>query len=95
MLTLQPTYSDMTRQQIEEFLEQVRARRLAASMEYHQGQTIKLHRAHAVLERRIKQQYELLGKELIRLEELDDKIQNRLNKLSIMLQETETIEGLL
>lgn len=94
MLKLQPTFSDSQRQEIEQHLEQVRARRMQASIEYHGQQNLRLQRESEVIQRRIAQQYEMLGRELIRMEELDDKIQARLNKLTIMLQEVQTIDDL-
>jgi SMC interacting uncharacterized protein involved in chromosome segregation len=94
-LTLQPLFSNQTKEQALEWLEQVRARRMQAAMEYHHGQTLKLEREEEVLQRRIRQQYELLGKDINRMEALDEKIQERLNKLTMLLQECETVQELI
>jgi hypothetical protein len=94
-LILQPTFDVKTRQEIEAHIEQVRARRLAASMAYHAGVQQKLSHESDVIQRRIKQQYEMLCKELIRLEKLEDSIQTRLNKLDAMHQELGVVNEML
>lgn len=93
-LDLQPSYSTMTREQIEEHLTQVRLRRLQASIVFHEGQNVKFGRQLTVLDRRIQQQYEMLGKEIARLDQLDEKIMDRLVKLESLQQEAEMIKGL-
>ena len=93
-LALQPSYNTMTREQIEEHLTQVRLRRLQASIVFHEGQNVKFGRQLTVLQRRIQQQYELLRKEISRLDALDEKIGDRLQKMEMLSQEAETIKGL-
>lgn len=97
-LILRPSYDDLTRQEIEEHLEGVRSRRMVAAMEFNEGQTAKLEHESEVIQRRIKQQYELLGKDITRADTLDEKIQERLAKIETLRQElgfvTEQVEGL-
>lgn len=95
MLKLQPTFSDLSRQEIEAHLMLVRSRRLQASIEYHQAANMKLQRESDMIQRRITQQYEMLGKELLKLEALEGKVELRLNKLTMLLQEVQTIDDLL
>jgi hypothetical protein len=94
-LILQPSFTDMTREQIEEHLSLVRARRMQAAMEYHAGQNVKLQKENKLLLGKIATQYGLLARDISRLDDLDNKIQERLNKISALLQETEVIGELL
>lgn len=60
---------------------------MAASIEWQHGQRLKMEHEADSIQRRITQQYELLGKDLIRADALDEKINKRLNDLTAMTQE--------
>lgn len=86
-LVLAPSYDDHTREQIEAHLEQVRARRMVAAIDYHNGINEKLTHESDKIQRRIAKEYEMLGKELENLEKYECKVQDRLTKLETMRQE--------
>ena len=68
---------------------------MLAALEYHQGQTLKLLNEQGKLNQRAAREYHLLGKDLVKMDALDEKVQARLNKLTTLIQEIETIEELL
>lgn len=86
-LVLSPSFDDHTREQIEEHLNQVRARRMVGAMEYHQGKTAKLSHESDKIQARIARQYELLLKELVALEKAEDKLEDRLAGLEHLKNE--------
>jgi uncharacterized membrane protein YdfJ with MMPL/SSD domain len=86
-LILAPSYDDHTREQIENHLSAVRARRMVAAIEHHKGITEKLTYESDKIQARIAKQYEMLGKELGRLEELENKVQERLVTIEALRQE--------
>lgn len=86
-LVLQPAIDRMSREEVEAHLEEVRARRMTAAIEYQIGTNAKIDRANTVLGRRMEQQYQMLEKEILKLDSLDEKIQKRLNTIESLNQE--------
>lgn len=86
-LQLMPTYDDTTRQRYEEFLQEVRSRRLSAALEYRAGQELKLDREMDDLQNKLSNEYERLCKNLERMESLDTKVQEQMIKIESYLQE--------
>jgi len=91
-LILRPCFDDLTRQEIEQHIEQVRSRRMVAAMEYQAGKTLALSQESEKVQRRIKQQYELLGKEILQLDKLDERIDKRMTTIETLRQEFNLIE---
>lgn len=86
-LVLAPSYDDHTREQIENHLSAVRARRMVAAIEHHKGVTEKLTHESDKIQARIAREYEMLGKELGKLEAAELKVEERLVKLEALRQE--------
>jgi len=86
-LVLAPSYDDNTREQIENHIEAVRARRMVAAIEHHQGVQLKLTHESDKIQARIAKQYDMLGKELGRLEQAEQKVLDRLTQLETLKQE--------
>lgn len=86
-LVLAASYDDHTREEIEAHLVQVRARRMVAAIEYANGVNEKLTHESDKIQRRMAKEYEMLGKELVNLEKIEDKVQERLIKLDTLRQE--------
>jgi hypothetical protein len=80
-LILQPTFSDRTREQIENHLLEVRARRMAAVVTYYAGVNAK--NMHLVSKERLRvmREYQMLKRDLDRMHRLDKAIEERLNKI--------------
>lgn len=86
-LILAPSYDDHTREQIENHLSAVRARRMVAAIEHHRGITEKLEHESDKIQARIAKQYEMLGKEINKLEGAELKVVDRLNTIEALRQE--------
>lgn len=79
-----PRLERLTRTEIENRLTIVRAKRLTATVVYHEGRNTKLKHEAAVLDRRIDQQLDLLERELDRLDQLASKIEKRADQIEVM-----------
>lgn len=84
-LILRPTLGDFDRAGIEEFLSIVRAKRMAATVEFFQSKNQKLQKRQEALGGRFEKALEMLDKELTQLDRIADKVDARL----AMLQELE------
>lgn len=84
VLVLVPGMSDMSRADIEQHMEVVRARRMVAAITYFEGKNAKLGRQSEVLQRRLTQQYEMLGKEIDALDRALAKMQKRLEMITTL-----------
>lgn len=89
-LVLQPQFSDLARDEIEAHIEQVRARRMSAVVQYHAGVNAKLKHASAQLQQRIAREYHMVGKDIEKADKLDEKIQVRMQNLEILMSELES-----
>jgi hypothetical protein len=92
-LILQPTFSDKTRQQIEEHLLVVRARRMAAVVTYYAGVNAK--NMHLIMkeQQRIAREYAMLARDLARMDKLDAAIEARLGVIVQHQQELDIYRG--
>lgn len=77
-LILAPSFDEHTREQIEQHLDQVRNRRMVAAIQYHSGQTSKLSHESAKVQARRDQKYVMLLKEIGQLDNILEKVENRL-----------------
>jgi len=91
-LVLQPTLDDMTEEQLEQRIEQVRARRIVAAMEFIEGEQLKHEALLDKTERKLMAQYEMLGKELDRLDRAIEVCEARVRAIVILRQEVGLIE---
>lgn len=86
-LELAPSYDDHTREQIENHLSAVRARRMVAAIEYQQGVQEDLRHESDKIQAKMAKQYGYLIKELEKLEIAELKVQDRLTTLEALRQE--------
>lgn len=77
-LILAPSFDDHTRAEVEKFLDEVRARRIAAVIEFQQSKMTKLGKEHSEIKTKLSRQYEHLGKALERLAGEIDKVEGYL-----------------
>lgn len=81
-LDLVPALTDMNRAAIEEHIAGVQARRTAAAIQYYEGKNAKLNARSVVLQRRIRQAYDQLGKELVSCDKAIERVEKRLNAIA-------------
>lgn len=93
-LVLAPSYDEHTREQIEAHVSAVQARRMVAAIDYHNGVKAKLAHESEKIQQRVARQYEMLGKELERLEAAENKVLARLETLEALRQEIGLIEDM-
>lgn len=91
-LVLQPTMDDTTREEYEAWLDTVRSRRLLAAVEHAQGVKLRLDREADLAQKRLGQALDQLGKKLLQMEALDEKISELLIKVEGYRQEIGFIE---
>lgn len=72
---------------MEAFLEQVRARRMVATIEYHNTKNAKLAHASGKMVDRLDKQLDMLEKEILALERAENKVNDRLNAIEGIKQE--------
>lgn len=94
-LVLQTHIGEMTRDELELFIEQIRARRVAALIEYNRGVNAKLTHESDKIQRKMEQQYTMLRKELDRLDKADVAVANRVATIELLWQELGTVAELL
>ena len=86
-LILAPSFDDHTREEVEAHLEVVRARRIAAALEYTQSRLIRLEEEDNALGNRLMRNYEQLGKALTRLDREIEKIELYLRNCEMLKSE--------
>jgi hypothetical protein len=74
-LVLAPSFDDHTRAQVEAHLDEVRARRIAAALEFQQSKMTKLETEGNMLEVKLYRNYQQLGKALERLDKEIEKVE--------------------
>ena len=86
-LVLAPSFDDKTREEVEAHLEQVRLRRLAGAMEYHQSKLLRLEKESGTLSGKLARNYEQLGKALLRIDNDILKVEEYLNNCQMIKTE--------
>lgn len=94
-LVLQPDIHSVSREELEAHIEEVRARRMVAAIEYMEGKNAKLTHEAEKIQRRIKGQYDMLGKEIMRLDSLLEKVEARMVVIESMKQEIGVISDMM
>jgi len=92
-LILQPMFSDKSREEIEQHLLAVRARRMAAVAVYYAGVNAKNLHLVAKERQRIAREYALLAKDLEKMNRLEEAIEERLITLEQHQQELDFHRG--
>lgn len=93
-LVLAPSFDDHTREQIEQHIREVQARRMVAAIEYHSGKDSKLKGESQKLQNRIDFKYEMLRKELAAFDKAHEKLENRLAELEHLKNELGLVDDL-
>lgn len=88
-LVLQPTVAEMTTEQLENHIEYVRARRMVVAMEYLHNQNLKAEAEADKARRKLKAHYEMLEKELSRLDRALYACEQRVGAIELLRQEIE------
>jgi len=91
-LVLQPTIAEMTTEELERRIEGVRARRIVCAVEYMTSQHLKLEADKDKAQRKLKQYYEMLEKELIRSEMAVYRCEERVAQIEQLRQEIGLME---
>jgi hypothetical protein len=91
-LVLQPTIDQWTTEELEQHIEAVRARRMVCAMEYAHSQELKFEAEKDKLHRKLKQHYEMLGKELEKSERAVEACERRVLLIEQLKQEAGIIE---
>lgn len=86
-LVLAPSFDDHTREQVEQHLEIVRIRRLAAAMEYQQAKQTKLEAEGNSIANKLERNWEQLGKTLARLDRELEKAEEYVAKCTMLKTE--------
>jgi hypothetical protein len=88
-LVLQPTVAEMSTEELERHIEYVRARRIVVAMEYIEGQKLKLEHEADKARRKLKAHYEMLEKELDRLDRAIHICEVRVQAIELLRQEVD------
>jgi len=86
-LVLKPELTDLTREEIEQHIEEVRARRMVAALEYVAGKNLKLSYEADKIQKKIKMAYERLGRAIQKLDAADELVQRHLVTIEGLRQE--------
>lgn len=86
-LVLTPSYDERTKDQIEDHIAAVRARRMVHVVEYQMGVQTKLEHESDKIQARIAREYEKLKKRLEKQEEAEDKVIESITVLEALRQE--------
>lgn len=90
-----PTLDDLDVRQIEAHLEQIRIRRLTLVIQYQQARHSKLSHEYHKTNLRLAKQIELLGKDIVRLDEIYYKCEARLKQVIVLKNETDFVGAMM
>lgn len=94
-LVLASSFDEHTREQIEAHVSAVQARRMIAAIEHYQGVQRKLTQESNKVQLKMSRNYEMLGKELERLEKAENAVLARLETLEALRQQVELIDDMM
>lgn len=86
-LVLRPTLGDLDRSEVERYITVIRAKRMAATVEYFATKNRKLELRQGAVGDRINKQIEMLHKELSSLERAEQKVSDRLAAIQELTNE--------
>lgn len=86
-LVLQPLFTEQSREELENFLATVRARRLSVAVEFYETKNQKIEHLSDQMQRRMRGLIDSLNRDLDRLDQLILKCEDRSQKLIGMQQE--------
>jgi succinyl-CoA synthetase alpha subunit len=91
-LVLKPSLDDLDREQVEQFVETVRAKRMVATVEYFTTKNEKVKYKQGKIGARIQAQIDMLGKEIDALERAEQKVEARMMAIEQLKHEYEGFE---
>lgn len=80
-LTLQPTIADYSREEYENRLEGIRARRMVAAVAFYEGKNAKLQHASGIMKVKLEKQLDGLEKDLLQLDKLIERAEGRIARI--------------
>ena len=86
-LVLVKSIKEMDREEIEAHLSLIRMRRMSAALEYAAGKNLKLGKSADKVKQKLERQYDMLGKEIDRLDVMIDKVEQRMIEIESLKQE--------
>lgn len=86
-LILKPSIHEFNREQLEQYLETVRAKRMSAAIEYFANKNAKISHEADKVQRKFLGQVEMLAKEIEGLERAELKVEARLQNIEMLKQE--------
>lgn len=86
-LTLAPELKDFDREELEAWLEGIRAKRLVATIEYHANKNAKLGHEADKLQKKFYGKLEKLGRALLAMENAEIKVQGYIDEIDQIKQE--------
>ena len=86
-LQLHPELADLSPETIKQHLELVRVRRMTAAVTYFSGANARYEKRLGQLGRQLDRHYDLLGRDLAKLDLLIDKVENRANTIEMIRQD--------
>jgi transposase len=90
-LILAPSFDDHAREEIEEFLDVVRIRRVAGALEFRESRLSKLHAENSSLAQRLVRNWDQLGKCLARIDADIEKAEAYLNTCEALKTELDMV----
>lgn len=86
-LVLRPSIHDFDREQVEAFVENIRVKRLAATVAFYEHKNEKLGNAQDKIQKKFTYQLEMLEKDIAKCEAAEVRVEDRLQKIDLLLQE--------
>jgi len=90
-LVLRPTLGDLDRSEVEQYITIVRAKRMAATVEYFATKNRKLELKQGAVWDRVNKKLEMLHKEIAGLERAEQKVDDRLAEIQELMNEHEQL----
>jgi hypothetical protein len=89
-LVLMPTLDNLSRDEVEAYIETVRAKRMVATLEFFQTKNRKVELKQSKIGQRIQGKLDMLEKEIDRLEAAENKVSARLAEIEQLKHEFDT-----
>jgi hypothetical protein len=94
-LTLIPTLDDLDLPEKERKLEQIRVRRLTLVIQYQKAKSLALSAEYGKVNLRLSRQVEMLEKDIIRLDQLISKCEDRMRQITVLSNEKSFVSDMM
>jgi len=95
MIHTHSSVDTLSRMDVELFVQSARSRRMVAAIEYEAGQNLKLEKAASKLSDRLKREYDMLQKEILKLDNAIEKTDLRLIRIDNLKNELGLIQDVI